>query len=156
MDIATATIREWRDLGFHYDRDDDRQVWTIRGSIAGIKRLSDLVRQFSRDARKDVPFEHDHYGPYMYLKIMNVPNERGFSGNAIFAPRRDFSLLADLIETRLRVASPGDIFNLRDDFAPNSKCELRIVIADDDFDPALYDPWVQQRIREQMDEAEPE
>lgn len=149
MDIINATIQEWRDLGFHYDRDDDRRLWTIKGSISGIGRFSEILRQFSADARNDLPFEHDHYGPYMYLKIMNVPDERVFDSNAICAPRRDFAQLADLIDARLSSASSGDTFDIRHEFAPDSDYELRLIIADDYFDPGLYDPWVQRKVSEQ-------
>ena len=151
MDIIESTIQEWRDLGFHYDRDDDRRHWTITGAISGIERFVDILRQFADDPRNDVPGEHDHFGPYMYLKIMNVPHERGFDSNAIFAPRCDFRELADLVETRLRRSEPGVVFNLSPDFSPDSEYELRVVIESDDFDPGLYDPWVQQKISEPSD-----
>ncbi|KAA5532959.1 hypothetical protein FYK55_28740 [Roseiconus nitratireducens] len=112
MDIIESTIQEWRDLGFHYDRDDDRRLWTITGAISGIERFADILRQFANDSRNDVPGEHDHFGPYMYLKIMNVPHKRGFDSNAIFAPRCDFRDLADLVGSRLRSSQPGEVFNL--------------------------------------------
>jgi hypothetical protein len=156
MDIINATIQEWRDLGFHYERDDDRQLWTFKGSISGLGQFAKILRKFSADPRNDVPFEHDHYGPYMYLKIMNVSDERGFDSNSLFAPRRDFAELADLIDARLSSASSGDTFDMRQEFAPDSEYELRLIITDDDFDPGLYDPWVQQKISEPTDEREPE
>lgn len=155
MDIINDTIQEWRDLGFHYDRDDDRGEWTIVGSIAGLKRFSSILRQFASNPQNDVPFEHDHFGPYMYLKIMNILDERGIDSNSIFAPRLEFSRLADLVDVELSTASPGDIFNLRNEFSPNSEYELRLVVTNDDFDPGLYDPWVQQKISEQSGPPKP-
>ena len=149
MDIITATIQEWRDLGFHYDRDDDRCVWALTGSVAGLSQFADILRQFAANPRNDVPFEHDHYGPYGYLKIMNAPDERGFDSNAIFAPRRDFATLADQIDSQLASATIGSTLAFSRDWAPDSKYELRLIVAPDDFDPGLYDPWVQQKISEQ-------
>jgi hypothetical protein len=155
MDIVTATIEEWRDLGFHYDLNDDHRIWTLTGSPSGLSRFAQLLRQFASDPRNDVRFEHDHYGPYGYLKIMNNPDERGFNSNAIFAPRCDFSILADVIDSRLADSKIGSTIDLSRDFAPNSEYELRLIVAPYDFDPGLFDPWVQQRISEQSGEPEP-
>lgn len=155
MDIVRATIDEWRDLGFHYDLADDRRVWTITGSAVGLARFARILRQFATNPRYDVPFEHDHYGPYGYLKIMNVPDERGFNANAIFAPRREFAKLAELIDARLATANVGSSFEFSQDFAPGSEYELRLIVAPDNFDPGLYDPWVQQKLSEQSGEPEP-
>lgn len=41
MEIIAATIQEWRELGFHYDCDNDRCVWTITGSVVGLARFAD-------------------------------------------------------------------------------------------------------------------
>lgn len=155
MDIITKTIQEWRDLGFHYDRDEDHRVWTLTGSVAGLSRFSDILRRFASDPRNDVLFEHEHYGPYGYLKIINVPSEQGFNSNAIFAPRREFAKLAALIDSRLTNAKPGTSFDLSSDFAPDSEFELRLIVAPVDFDPGLYDRWVQQKINDQRDAPKP-
>jgi len=154
MDIIAATIEEWRTLGFHYDLSDERRVWTITGSVVGLSRFADILRRFASDSRNDAPFEHEHYGPYGYLKIMNVPDERGFNSNALFAPRSEFTTLAALIDARLTDAQPGVTFELSRDFAPDSEYELRLVVAPDDFDPGLFDPWVQQKIGEQAQTPE--
>ena len=155
MDIVTATIEEWRDLGFHYDLDHVRRVWTITGSVMGLSQFAAILRRFASDPRNDVRFEHDHYGPYGYLKIMNNPDERGFNSNAIFAPRLEFGKLADLIDSRLANSNSGFTIELTHDFAPDSEYELRLVVAPDDFEPGLYDPWVQQKISEQTHAPEP-
>ncbi|MFN0019926.1 MAG: hypothetical protein ACKVP0_16840 [Pirellulaceae bacterium] len=96
MDVIAATIREWRDLGFHYDRDDVLREWTISGTRRGINGFSAILRRFAADERNDIPFEHDHLGPYGYLKIMNVPGQRGFDSSAIVASRQEFAELADV------------------------------------------------------------
>lgn len=155
MDIITATIEEWRELGFHYDLDDDHRVWPLTGSPIGLSRFAEILRQFASNPRNDIRFEHDHYGPYGYLKVMNNPDERGFNSNAIFAPRCEFSKLADLIDSRLANSNTGSTIDLSHDFAPNSEYELRLNVAPEDFDPGLFDPWVQQKISEQSGEREP-
>ncbi|TWT51775.1 hypothetical protein [Allorhodopirellula solitaria] len=155
MDIATATIEEWRELGFHYELDDDHHVWTLTGSRGGLGRFAKILRQFASDPRNDVPFEHDHYGPYGYLRIMNNPDERGFNSNGFFAPRSEFSKLADVIDSRLADSQTGSTIDLSGDFSPDSEYELRLIVAPDDFDPGLFDPWVQQEIREPRDAYKP-
>jgi len=35
-----ATRREWRELGFFYDRDDENKVWRLTGSRAGLLRFA--------------------------------------------------------------------------------------------------------------------
>lgn len=156
MDIIAATIREWRELGFHYDCDNNRRAWTITGSVAGLARFAEILRRFASNPQNDVPLAHDHHGPYLYLKIMNVPGERGFNSNAIFAPRREFDELADLICARLASATPGATFEFSQDFAPQSEYELRLQVAANDFDPGLFDPWVQQKMRERSSGVAPE
>lgn len=147
MDIVANAIEEWRELGFHYDRDDASRVWILTGSLSGLARFTAVLRDFAANSRYDGKFDHEHYGPYCFLKIMNVPNARGFDSNAIFGPRTELGELADLIESRLSNAKSGDTIEVARDFAPESEYELRLIVAGDDFDPGLFDPW----IREQME-----
>ncbi|MEQ1904533.1 MAG: hypothetical protein ABL888_10135 [Pirellulaceae bacterium] len=156
MDIIKATIREWRELGFHYDRNDDRRVWTITGSRTGIGRFSGLLRKFAADIRNDLLYEHDHYGPYCYLKIMNVPSERGFNSNAICAPRLDFEILADIVDSQTTHAKTGDTFGIKQHFCPDSEYNLNLSVMDDDFDPGMFDSWVKEKISEQNDASKPD
>lgn len=46
-----ATKREWRELGFFYDRDDQTKVWTFTGSRTGLLRFRDALLSFVADPR---------------------------------------------------------------------------------------------------------
>ena len=149
MDIVKATIQEWRDLGFHYDRDDYAKRWLIQGSREGMNRFAALLAAFAANPRNDVAFEHDHYGPYGYLKVMNTPGERGFTEKAINAPRRDFDALAALIRVRVSTAVPGMTFSVKESFAPHSVYDLVLDVREDGFDPSSEDEWLKKKISEQ-------
>ena len=68
-----STRREWRELGFFYDRDDQAKVWQLTGSRAGLLRFRDVLRSYAADPGNDLKSEHQHYGPYGYLEVMTWP-----------------------------------------------------------------------------------
>ena len=70
-----------RELGFVYDKDDDRKESRLVGSRSGLLRFRDLLLEYSADPRNAKKSEHEHYGPYMYLEIMTWP-EAGFDDHA--------------------------------------------------------------------------
>ena len=59
-----ATRREWRELGFFYERDDASREWRVTGSRSGLQRLRDLLLDYVADPRNRAESEHEHYGPY--------------------------------------------------------------------------------------------
>ena len=148
MDIVEATKHEWRELGFHYDLDDAARLWTITGSIEGLANFITILRDFAGNPRNDTPCEHDHYGPYGYLKIMNTPGERGFNSNAIHAPREDFANLANEIDLKLLNAKVDSRIRFKHTFCPDSEYDLEIVVKPNDFDPGMFDSWVKQQLAE--------
>jgi hypothetical protein len=77
-----ATKREWRELGFHYHRDDQRKVWKLTGSRAGLLHFRDALLSYVANPRNALKSEHRHYGPYSYFEIMTCP-EAGFDRRAI-------------------------------------------------------------------------
>ena len=65
-------IDEWRQLGFYYDRDDrlDVNQWRFFGSKKGLHNFVSLLDKYTSNPSNDTLSEHDHFGPYSYLKIM--------------------------------------------------------------------------------------
>ena len=149
MDIVETTIQEWRELGFHYDRNDDKRTWRVRGSKEGLFKFASILCDFSVDPKNDAQFAHDHYGPYGYLKIMNIPERRGFTENAIHASRSDMAVLASLIQEFASKNKPGSIISLRKDFAPNSEYDLILEFMEDGFDPSADDEWIKMKKNEE-------
>src|SRR5437773_4027209 len=75
-----ATRREWRELGFFYDRDDQTRVWKLTSSRAGLLGFRDALLSYVADPRNALKSEHEHYGPYSYLEVMTWP-EAGFDAD---------------------------------------------------------------------------
>lgn len=133
-----ATRREWRELGFFYDRDDTSREWRVSGSRSGLLRLRDLLLAYAADPRRRVESEHEHYGPYQYLEVMTWP-EAGFDAHAIRGSLADLERLARTIEARVNEAGPGQRIRIREDFATNSPYSLVLEVREDGFDPATGD-----------------
>ena len=82
--------------------------------------------------------EHDHYGPYMYLKVMTWP-EAGFDDDSIRGSLEDLKRLAHIIEGKVASTAVGESVRIQEEFARNSPYALMLNIRDDGFDPASAD-----------------
>jgi hypothetical protein len=133
-----ATRREWRELGFFYDRDDKAKVWQLIGSRAGLLRFRDALCSYAADPRNELKSEHEHYGPYGYLEVMTWP-EAGFDDHAIRGSLADIARLATVIENKLAAALPGSTIRIREEFAADSPYGLILEVREDGFDPASAD-----------------
>jgi hypothetical protein len=138
-EVNKKTREEWRALGFFYDVDDDAKVWTFIGSRAGLLSFRDTLHEYVADPRNALESEHEHYGPYMYLKVMTW-QEAGFDNNAIRGPLTDLARLATLVEGKLATAQPGSTVRIHDEFAADSPYTLVLEVREDSFDPATADP----------------
>jgi hypothetical protein len=137
--INKATRREWRELGFFYDCDNETKVWKLIGSRSGLLRFRDILLSYAADARNTPDGEHEHYGPYSYLKIMTCP-EAAFDDEAIRGSLADLARLAKLIEVKLATTQPGSFTVIQQEFAANSPNALVLDLREDGFDPATADP----------------
>ena len=136
-----ATRREWRELGFFYDRDDHTKVWKLTGSREGLLRFRDALLSYVANPRNAINSEHEHYGPYSYLEVMTWP-EAEFDAHAIRGPVADLTRLAALIEAKLATARPGSTVRIQEEFAPESSYALVLDLREDGFDPAAADPML--------------
>ena len=137
-EINEETRRQWRELGFFYDRIDSAKEWRIVGSREKLCRLGKILRDYAADSRNEVVSEHAHYGPYMYLEIGTWTNSE-ITDHWIAGPLNKLLELAEIIESRIEKANVGDEIKLRDAFAPSSPYEVVLEVKDDSFDPALAD-----------------
>ena len=136
--VNEATRREWRELGFFYERNDVTKEWLIRGSRAGLFRLAQALLEYSKNPRRQPISEHDHLGPYMYLKI-GTWSARVIDNHWNAGTLEDLSTLSALIAERISKAAEGDALLLRAAYAPASPYELRLDVSGDGFDPATAD-----------------
>lgn len=137
-EIHQMTQREWRELGFFYDRDDDIKEWRLQGSRAGLRKFATALRDYAAHPGHAALSEHKHLGPYCYLEIGTWSSPE-ITDHWIAGPLQDLQKLADSIDTHLISASAGDRICLRTLFAPSSSHELVLQVQDDDFDPAAAD-----------------
>jgi hypothetical protein len=56
-----ATRREWRELGFFYDRNDQKGVWRLIGSRSGLLQFRDALLAHVGDPGNDYKSEHEYW-----------------------------------------------------------------------------------------------
>jgi len=133
-----ATQREWRELGFYYELDDEARQWRFVGSKAGLARFQEALLAYVADPRNNSDSEHEHYGPYMYLEVMTW-REAGADGHSIHGTIDDLRRLAGLIGERLASTHPGDHFVIGPEYSPSAKYSMRFDVMEDGFDPVAAD-----------------
>ena len=138
-EVNEATRKEWRDLGFFYDRDDDRNEWRLVGSHSGLLKFRDLLLRYVGNPRNAANSEHDHYGPYMYLEIMTAA-QPGIDRHAIYGALQDLRRLASVVETKLKNTRAGSLVRIDEEFARDCGYSLLLDIREENFDPASADP----------------
>jgi hypothetical protein len=75
----------------------------------------------------------------MYLKVM-TSRDAAFYEYGIRGTLSDLTRLAQLIETKLASATPGDRISISDEFATESPYALILDVREESFDPAAADP----------------
>ena len=130
--------QQWRRLGFFCELDDQKKLWTLTGSKAGLLYFPDLLLGYVADPKNASNSERQHYGPYGTLEVMTYP-DAGFDGHAIRGSLDDLARLAELVETKLVTAEPGAPILIRDEYAADSPYSLMLDVRADGFDPASAD-----------------
>jgi hypothetical protein len=135
-ELIEATRREWRELGFFYDNSESG--WRFVGSKAGLLAFASLLRKYSQNPKNAGLSEHDHLGPYMYLKLVTwtLPE---ITADGIAGKSDDFSRLAQLLESAVQTASLNSSFIISDQYQRNCQYPLRFEVKDDGCDPASFD-----------------
>lgn len=137
--IDEQTREEWRELGFFYDQDETARYWRLIGSREGLAKFPALLTEYVSDERNASLSEHEHYGPYWYLKIVTW-NQPEIGKDDIRGTLDDLRRLAEIAKRNLENVEPGDTFEIDEEFAPNNEFSLRFEVQEDDFDPASPDP----------------
>ena len=130
--------QKWRELGFFCELDDQKKIWTLTGSRAGLLYFPDLLLGYVADPQNALDGANKHYGPYGSLEVMTWP-DAGFDGNAIRGSLMALTHLAELIEVKLASAEAGSPILIREEFAPDSRYTLLLDVRADGFDPASAD-----------------
>jgi hypothetical protein len=136
--VNEATRRDWRKLGFFYDKDSQLKEWRLVGSRQGLSRLVDILDRYAANPVNKTLSEHEHLGPYMYLEI-GTWSEPVITDHWIAGTLGDLSRLAAIIRKFLDTAGTGDALKVRELFSPASDYELILLVREDGFDPASAD-----------------
>ncbi len=137
--VNAVTRSEWRELGFFYEFQLETNAWRLVGSKGGLLGFAKLIRRYIESPRNHALSEHEHFGPYMYLKVCTW-KEAEINSHSIAGTISDLKRLADLIEQALWGATPGESREIATKYEPSSPCRLILEVREDSFDPATADP----------------
>jgi hypothetical protein len=138
-ELNEQTKDEWRELGFFYDYDKTNSFWRLVGSRQGLLKFCDILNEYAADERNAPLSEHEHYGPYWYLKLVTW-DEAIITPHDIRGTVEDFRRLSQLTRQKLENASVGDIFIIDVEYSPNNESKILFEVKEDDFDAAKADP----------------
>jgi len=140
--VDTMIRDQWRELRFYYDRDDTAREWRLIGGRIGLLTFSERLTRYAADPRHALPSEHEHYGPYMYLKVMTWPTP-GINEDSIHGPVEDLRHLAAMIAEKVMRMKMGEITKIKSQYAAEAAYAIVLELRADDFDPASLDPSLQ-------------
>jgi hypothetical protein len=139
-EIRQIIIDEWRELGFFYDFDDRKQIkeWKFYGSKQGLQNLIVLLDEYISNPLNKQLSEHEHYGPYYYLKILTSDEQRITEAH-IEGSINDIRYLKDIISENLNKTQVGQTFKIDKEYGVDNTATLKFFIMHDNFDPASLD-----------------
>lgn len=140
-----STVEEWEELGFFYDVDDENKQWIFIGSRSGLSNFPRLLSNYVADSRNEMISEHEHYGPYMYLKVvtLEVPE---IGGRYIGGPLQSLAKLGELFEKKLSSSTVGYSFQIGPEFCDNPEYRIGVIVKEDGFHPAMADAGLTEYI----------
>lgn len=139
-DIDEMIKQEWRDLGFYYELEEnnDFKQWRFYGSKQGLFDFINLLEIYIAKKSNDNISEHDHYGPYHYLKIMTWDKPE-ITENYFAGTIADLNILKGILARKLDVTGVGQTFVISKEYGESNTAIARFFIMADDFDPVSMD-----------------
>ena len=132
---------EWRELGFYYDFSKEKNQWIFVSSKAGLLKFCELLDKYILNPNNWNISAHDHYGPYMYLKVLTW-NEAIISEHAIVGTIDDLGRLSNLLKDKLMSVKTFDSFYIDKEYSLRNEAILCFDIKEDEFDPSSLDEFV--------------
>ena len=153
IDLDQQMINGWRELGFFYDCDERIEVnqWRFYGSKQGLQNFISLLDEYTNNPRKDFLSEHDHLGPYGYLKIMTW-NKPIISKSYIAGTIKDLCNLKEIIAKKLAITQIGQTFNIDKNYCLDNTLTTKFFVMADDFDPPSMDELIMSGRQEIVNE----
>jgi hypothetical protein len=144
VDIDQMIIDEWRELGFYYNFDERLSVnqWRFFGNKKGLLNFVKLLDDYVNNENNNHFPEHEHYGPYMSLKIITLEDESVINENAIGGTIEGLKRLRNLLADRIEKSLPGQTFSIDKDFGEDNTVTTKFFVMADDFDPVTMDELI--------------
>ena len=105
----------------------------------GLRRFVELLEAYVGDVKNERISEHEHYGPYGYLKLMTCEKAE-ITEDAICGTLSDFKKLSAIVREKLDSSLVGRKFTVGDEYGRGSQSVIKFEIRDEGFDPANADP----------------
>jgi hypothetical protein len=138
IDFNEVDKKEWRELGFFYDRNDQNKKWFFHGSKIGLINFIQRLIEYIKNPNNTGISEHEHFGPYQYLKLITW-NEPKIDKQGIYGSIEDISRFASIISDKIKTAKINEEIIIDKEYSNNNDYKLIIKIMPDDFDPASLD-----------------
>jgi len=140
VDIDQRIKDEWRKLGFYYDLEENtnNKKWQFYGSIHGLQNFINLLDDYTNKLANDFLSEHEHYGPYSYLKIMTW-DKAVITENYIAGTIKDLKNFKNIIADKLEKVQAGQSFTIDKEYGVDNTATVKFFIMKDDFDPVSMD-----------------
>jgi hypothetical protein len=137
IDLDAQEAADWRKLGVWYDYTPS-DGWILRGSRSGIGRFVETLLAYAANPRNAEVGEHEHYGPFMYLKVVTHPSSE-INSHGIYGRPEDVRTFAALLRERVAKAVAGESIEVSKTYSPASDTPFTVWLEHDFFDPAVYD-----------------
>ena len=142
--LRKITIEEWRQLGYYYNKDDVAKQWILTASPCGLGNFVNQLRTYAADPTSAIDGEHDHWGPYMYLKVLTWPTP-GMDANAIHGRPEALEKLAAIVNGKLFDENIGKVVTIREEYSADCEYALVLRIRDYGTDPSREDKQLWQK-----------
>ena len=122
IDIDEMLRKEWRELGFYYDQNAEKQQWQFFGSKKGLLNFINCIDEhiaFQKSLSDD-----SHFGPYDYLKLMTW--DKPYIDFKLFAGRQeDFEILKEIYSKKVEITDVHDEFVIDKEYTSDNSASLR-------------------------------
>jgi len=136
--LKNITKEDWRMLGFYYDRDDFTKKWIFIGSKNGLEQFAINIEKYAINIKNSQIGEHDHIGPYSYLKIMTSDTFK-ITKNSICGSLNNLLKLSEKIKEKIKESKENDVFAIDSQFCEECEYSLEFSVKEYGYDPALSD-----------------
>jgi len=103
-----------------------------------LKKFVDILDKYVTNPVNEALSEHDHYGPYGYLKIMTW-DKPIITENYIAGSLNDLNYLKNLLNKMLSEVAIGESFDVAEYYGSGNGAAAKFFVMPDPFDPVIMD-----------------